>query len=131
VIVVDSTVWVDYFNGVVTGSTERLDGLLGRELVVVGDLILVEVLQGFRSDTDLRKAMSLFDLLEFRPMVGREVALAAAENFRVLRRRGVTVRKTIDVLIATFCMRNDLPLLHDDRDFEPMHRHLGLRAVTA
>lgn len=130
-IVVDSSVWIDYFNGVGTRQTDRLDAVLSQDLVVIGDLIVVEVLQGFRSDIQLRKARSLLDALEFRSMVGRDIALAAVENFRTLRRRGVTVRKTIDVLIGTFCVCSNLPLLHDDRDFDPMEKHIGLKAVRA
>lgn len=129
-IVVDSSVWIDYFNGVASPQTDRLDTVLSHDLVLVGDLIMVEVLQGFRSDVQMRRARSLLDLLEFRPMVGRDAALAAADNFRTLRRRGATVRKTIDVLIATFCIRHELPLLHDDRDFDAMAKHLGLKTVA-
>ena len=95
-IVVDSSVWVDYFNGVDTAATSKLDGLLATTRIVVGDLILVEVLQGFRLARDLRRARQLFDLLEFREMVGRTVALASVQNYRRLRQRGATVRKTIE-----------------------------------
>ncbi len=129
-IVVDTSVWVDYFNGRITLQTNRLDALLETEVVPVGDLILAEVLQGFRSDTQFRIALELFDGLEFVPMVGREVALASARNYRALRARGLTVRKTIDVIIATFCILNGHQLLHSDRDFEPIERHLGLRVVA-
>jgi predicted nucleic acid-binding protein len=129
-VVVDSSVWVDYFNGRVTKQTDILDSLLGNELVVVGDIILTEVLQGFRSDRDFRKAKRLLDSLIFKPMLGKELAVKSAENYRHLRKRGVSVRKTIDVVIATFCISSNLPLLHDDRDFEAMERHLGLKVVA-
>lgn len=128
-IVVDASVWIDYFNGVPTPQTDRLDGLLTKELIVVGDLTLAEVLQGFRRKKDLGRAYELLSAFPYRDMVGRDVALLAADNYRRLRECGVTVRKTIDVLIASFCIRNDLPLLHADRDFDAMERHLDLQIV--
>jgi len=126
-VLVDSSVWVDYFNGAPTPEADLLDDLLGRELVVTGDIILTEVLQGFRSDTHYRRANSLLEALEYRDMLGKTVAVSAAMNYRRLRKRGVTVRKTIDVMIGTFCMLQGLPLLHADRDFNPMEQYLGLR----
>ena len=105
-IVVDSSVWIDYFNGVGTRETALLDSILGLEPVVIGDLILAEVLQGFRTDRDMRRARAALDALIFEPMVGRDIALASASNYRALRAKGVTVCKTIDMLIATFCMEN-------------------------
>ena len=128
-IVVDSSVWIDHFNGVATRETEILDTLLGVEPIVIGGLILAEVLQGFRTDRDFRRARTALDALIFEPMTGRDVALASARNFRVLRARGVTVRKTIDMLIATFCMEKGHLLLHSDRDFDPISEHLGLETV--
>ncbi len=106
---------------------DALESLLGRELVVIGDLIVTEVLQGFRSDSAYRQARTLLDPLTLCQLGGREVALAAAHNYRHLRARGVTVRKTIDVVIASFCMLHGLDLLHADRDFDAMERDLGLR----
>jgi len=129
-IVVDTSVWVDYFNGKATPETELLDRLLGEEPLLIGDLILTEVLQGFRSSADFRRARRLLGALEFREMVGHRVAIASAENSRALRQRGVTVRKTIDVIIGTFCILNRHQLLHCDRDFAPMERHLGLESVA-
>lgn len=126
---VDSSVWIEYFNGVRCRETDVLDDLLPRELVLTGDLILAEVLQGFESDVDFRLARQALGRLPCAEMVGREIALRGAENYRRLRRRGVTVRKTIDVLIATFCVVNDHVLLHRDRDFAPMERWLGLRVA--
>ncbi len=130
-IVADTSVWVDYFNGHGTPETDLLDRLLGAERLLIGDLILAEVLQGFRSEAEFNRARWLLDGLEFRAMVGREVAIAAARNYRLLRARGVTVRKTIDAVIATFCIRHNHALLHCDRDFDPFELHLGLRVIKA
>ncbi len=128
-IVVDASVWIDYFNGRPTPETDKLDALLGDEPLIVGDITLTEVLQGFRSETHFRKALALLGALEFREMLGPEAAIDSARNYRRLRARGVTVRKTIDVVIATFCIRHGHELLHADRDFDPIEWHLGLRAV--
>jgi predicted nucleic acid-binding protein len=131
VILIDTSVWIDYFNGRATRETELLERLLGVERLLIGDLILTEVLQGFRSDTDFKRAHDHLEALEFCPMVGLEVAVAAANNYRSLRALGVTVRKTIDVLIATFCIIENHLLLHCDRDFDPFELHLGLRVVRS
>lgn len=128
-ILVDSSVWIDYFRGADSRETSLLDGLLGEELVAVGDLILVEVLQGFDRDSDLQRAKKLLGALEVLGLCGREVAIAAAANFRRLRHLGVTVRKTIDTVIATRCIADDIPLLYSDRDFDPFVQHLGLRSA--
>ncbi len=128
-IVVDSSVWIDYFNGVQTRETALLDDILGLEPIVIGDLVLAQVLQGFRSDHDVRRARTALDTLIFEPMVGRDIALVSAGNYRTLRAKGVTVRKTIDMLIATFCMENRHILLHSDRDFDPIKEHLGLETL--
>lgn len=126
-ILVDSSVWIDYFNGVETPETDRLDALLGSELLLTGDIVMAEVLQGFRHDSDFRRARLALDQLVFRPMLGREIALASARNYRRLRARGVTVRKTIAMFIATFCLENGHALLHSDRDFDAIAEHLGLK----
>jgi len=128
-ILVDSSVWIDYFNGKITKQTNLLDSLLGSELIVIGDLILTEVLQGFQKDRDFKKSGKWLDSLIFRQMRGKEIAVKSAKNYRMLRKRGVTVRKTIDVIIATFCIENNLPLLHSDRDFRPMEIHLNLKVI--
>ncbi len=128
-VVVDTTVWVDYFNGVESRQVARLDQLLGERILVVGDLILAELLQGFASDGDARKALELLEPLEFVEMAGRDVAIESARNYRHLRRKGATVRKTMDMLIGTYCLMNGHELLHDDRDFDVMARHLGLRTL--
>jgi predicted nucleic acid-binding protein len=130
-ILVDSSVWIDYFRGTVTPQTERLDELLGSEPVAVGDLILAEVLQGFGSDRDFNKARKLLTSLDMVEIGGVDVAIEAARNFRKLRELGITVRKTIDTLIATRCIEDDLELLFSDRDFDPFVEHLGMRSVMA
>jgi len=128
-IVVDTSVWIDYFNGVASPHTDLLDQLLSRERLIIGDIILTEVLQGFRRDTDFRKAQALLGTLEFRSMLGQEIALLSAKNYRKLRRVGVTVRKTIDVMIGSFCVQNRHSLLHTDRDFDPIEKHMGLSVL--
>ena len=128
-ILVDSSVWIDFFNGRTTRQTDLLDGFLGEEEVLTGDLIYVEVLQGFRHEREFQRAKRALDALPFVVLLGREVALASAMNYRALRRRAITVRRTIDVIIATFCIRHGHVLLHGDRDFEPMREHLGLRTL--
>jgi predicted nucleic acid-binding protein len=126
VIVVDSSVWIDFFHGVSTPEVERLDGLLGVTPLAIGDLVLVEVMQGFRTDQDVATARQLFRSLALLPMLGGSNAWKAAENVRQLRRKGITVRKTIDGIIATACIEANLPLLFSDRDFRPYVEHLGL-----
>ena len=128
-IIVDSSVWVDYFNGKISGQTDSLDRLLGQEDIVVGDLILTEVLQGFRDDSQFGEAKRLFDGFRIVSMVGKDLAIEAAKNYRTLRKRGSTVRKTIDMMIATYCIHNRIPLLYSDRDFDPIVAHLGLKTV--
>ncbi|MFM7675055.1 MAG: PIN domain nuclease [Synechococcus sp.] len=128
-IVVDSSVWIDFFNGASTPEVERLDGLLGVTPLAIGDLILVEVMQGFRSERDVATARQLFRSLALLPMLGGSNAWKAAENYRTLRRQGITVRKTIDGIIATACIEANLPLLFSDRDFQPYVDHLGLEAA--
>ena len=128
-ILVDTSVWIDYFNGRPTAEANLLDDLLGYEWILVGDLILAEVLQGFRNEEDFREALRVLATLEFREMLGRSVAIASARNYRALRAKGVTVRKTIDVLIGTFCLLNGHELLHADRDFDPMTEYLGLKVL--
>ena len=128
-ILVDSSVWIDYFNGKKTAQTDWLDASLGTTLIIMGDLILTAVLQGFQSDKDFKTARDLLLCLPFMPMGGRELALESAMNYRFLRKKGVTVRKTIDVIIGTFCIHHQLLLLHDDRDFDPMVTFLGLSVL--
>ncbi len=128
-ILVDSSVWIDYFRGSATPQVERLDALLGSEPIATGDLILTEVLQGFVSDRDFNTARKLMTSLVIVDLAGQNIAIQAARNFRALRSLGVTVRKTIDTLIATRCIVSGLPLLYSDRDFDPFVEHLGLRSA--
>lgn len=129
-ILVDSSVWIDYFNGQATPQTSLLDSLLGSEPLAIGDLILAEVLQGFRSDADFHTAKELLTALTIYELLGVENAIASAEHYRTLRARGVTVRKTVDLIIATFCIRRSYPLLFSDRDFLPFVEQLGLREAS-
>ena len=128
-ILVDSSVWIDYFRGTATPEAEKLDELLGTELIAIGDLILAEVLQGFDSDRAFEQARRLLASLVIVDLGGPAIALQAAKNFRTLRALGVTVRKTIDTVIATRCIANSLPLLYSDRDFDPFVEYLGLRSA--
>ena len=124
---VDSSVWIDYFRGVESITTERLDNLLDRERVVSGDLIIAEVLQGFTIDREFQRARRVLLALKIVDIAGTEIAVEAAMNYRRLREKGVTVRKTIDTLIATRCLWDDLELLYSDKDFDGFVQHLGLR----
>nr|WP_282098953.1 PIN domain nuclease [Thauera aromatica] len=126
---VDSSVWIDYFRGTITPETETLDALLGSEPVATGDLILTEVLQGFGSNREFNQAKRLLTSLEVVELGGQEIAIQAAKNFRNLRARGISVRKTIDTVIATRCIESDFALLFSDRDFEPFVQYLGLRSA--
>jgi len=128
-ILVDTSVWIDYFKGTINAETDRLDELLGSGNLLTGDLILAELLQGFNRDADFRRARQLMESLPCVDLVGRDLAIRAAMHYRQLRRHGVTVRKTIDVLIATFCIAHDHALLHRDRDFTVFEQHLGLQIV--
>ena len=129
-ILVDSSVWIDYFNGIPTWQTDLLDRYLSKTPVIIGDLILAEVLQGFKSNQDYETAKDLLSDLPFRQIGGYNVAIQSAQNYRILRKSGVTVRKTIDVIIGTFCIMEGLLLLHDDRDFDPMVSHFSLRTPS-
>jgi len=154
-ILVDSSVWINYFNGSLTPATEKLDGLLRRQRLTlqqlasvtaaslaawksnlgelqrlaVGDLILTEVLQGFADDRNFKAARTILSSFDVVELGGRKIAIQAAKNFRMLRQAGITVRKTIDTLIATRCIESGYELLHEDRDFDPFVKHLGLRVV--
>lgn len=128
-ILVDSSVWIDYFRGSVTPETEKLDLLLGTEVLATGDLILAEVLQGFVRDRDFEEARKLLSSLTIVDLGGEQLAIQAALNFRTLQRRGVTVRKTIDTIIATRCIQDGHELLHSDRDFAVFAKYLKLRVA--
>jgi hypothetical protein len=129
VILVDSSVWIDYLRGTATPQADKLDALLGRVPLAVGDLILTEVLQGCATDRAFNEVRRLLLNLTVVPLGGQDVAIEAALNHRRLRALGVTVRKTIDTVIATRCIVDQLDLLHSDRDFDPFEEHLGLRCV--
>ena len=129
-ILVDSSVWINYFNGISTWQTDLLDHYLSNTLIIIGDLILTEVLRGFRSNTDFETAKNFLGALQFQQIGGYNVAIQSANNYRILRKSGVTVRKTIDIIIATFCIIEGLTLLHDDRDFEPMVTHFSLKTPS-
>ena len=129
-ILVDSSVWIDYFNGIVTPETGKLDALLGHEPLAIGDLILTEVLQGFTVEHDFIEALKLLTSLEILELGGIEIAIQTVKNLRLLRKRGVAVRKTIDSIIATRCIESGHDLLHSDRDFDPFAKYLGLRVVV-
>lgn len=128
-ILVDSSVWIDYFRGTTTPQAEKLDALLGNEPIATGDLILAEVLQGFVSNRDFNQARKLMTSLVIVDLAGQAIAIQSAKNFRVLRALGITVRKTIDTVIATRCIERGLSLLYSDRDFDPFVEHLGLRSA--
>jgi predicted nucleic acid-binding protein len=129
VILVDSGVWIDYLRGAPTPQVNRLDSLLGVEPVAVGDLGLAKVLQGCDSDADFNRVKDLLDSLFLVELGGREIAIQTARNFRTLRSLGVTIRQTIDTIIATRCIADDLALLYRDKDFDPFKEHLGLRSA--
>lgn len=129
-ILVDSSVWIHYFNGLDTRQTSKLDALLGVEPLAIGDLILTEVLQGFRKDADYKQAKQLLLSLVIFDMLGVRKAVQSAEYFRTLRKQGITIRKTADVIIATFCIEEGHALLFSDRDFAPFVEQFGLREMT-
>lgn len=129
-ILVDSSVWIDFFRNKPTLQAEWLDRNLGIEGLVVGDLILAEVLQGFQDDRGFNAARRMLGRLEQVIVGGTDLAVEAARNYRKLRVAGVTVRGTVDILIATRCLANGLRLLHSDRDFDAIEQHLGLRVVN-
>ncbi len=128
-VLVDSSVWINYFNGKNTWQTEVLDQMISQIPLFTGDLILTEVLQGFRNENEYQKAKEVMSILALQQLGGYEIAIKSAENYRKLRKRGITVRETIDVIIGTFCINEKIPLLHDDKDFEPMVKYLGLKSI--
>lgn len=129
-ILVDSSVWIDYFIGRDAAQADFLDRTLGNHPIAIGDLILTEVLQGFRRDNDYATAKRLLGQLTVFELLGHDMAIKSAETFRTLRRQGITIRKTAAVIIASFCIEHDLPLLFSDKDFVPFVEHLGLRSAS-
>lgn len=128
-VLVDTSVWIDYFGDILSAQVQQLDGLVGRKRVLTGDLVLAEVLQGLRSDREFRVVRDALLTLDVVSLTSPALAIKSAHNYRVLRRRGLTVRKTIDCLIATWCIEHGVALLFSDRDYEPFVEHLGLRAA--
>jgi len=128
-LIVDSTVWIAYFNGLENPETDYLHTMVDKMPILIGDLILAEVLQGFRVDSDFEKARRTLGKYIQVEMVSPALALQSARNYRLLRRKGITVRKTIDGLIATYCIENEHDLLHSDSDFDGYEKYLGLKVV--
>lgn len=128
-ILVDSSVWIAYLNGVKSQETEFLDESLGFVPILVPDLVYLEILQGYREDHVFQKVKTFLDEFPFVSVGSKELALESAQNFRILRKKGITVRKTIDCYLATFCIQKDLKILHSDRDFDPFVQFLGLKSI--
>ena len=128
-IVVDTTVWIDFFRAKDTDQTMKLRRLIGRELILIGDIVLVEILQGVRDDAQAARVEQALGAHRVEPMLSAVLAPKVASNYRLLRAKGITVRKTIDMIIGTFCIEGGHALLHADRDFDTMHDHLGLRTL--
>lgn len=126
-IFVDTSVWIDFFNGHDTAEVNLLDNALGRQSIAIGDLIALEILQGFKNDKDYQIAENVIRSLTVYDMLGEKATLRCANNYRLLRKKGITIRKTADVIIATFCIDNAYPLLFSDRDFLPFVEYLDLR----
>jgi len=130
-LIVDTSVWIDYFNGQINPETDYLEQALAQELILMGDLILTETLQGFREEQDFQTALQAFSTFAQVNMLDTQLAIQSARNYRTLRKSGHTVRKTIDCLIATFCIENGHSLLHRDRDFDSFEKYLGLQVIHA
>jgi predicted nucleic acid-binding protein len=129
VILVDSSVWIDHLNDAATEAVRRLRELIPARPLLVGDLILCEVLQGLRSEREARLVERALRRFATVSLLDPDLAVKAATNYRSLRAKGITIRKTVDLIIGTFCIERGHVLLHDDRDFEPMVRFLGLQAI--
>jgi len=127
VILVDTSVWIDYFNGIENKQTESLDQILSEQSVLLGDIILTEILQGFDSDKEFRLAKQALDPLDCIHLGGKSLAIKAASNFRFLRSKGVTIRKTVDMLIGSWCIEHEVELLHNDKDFDQIATQLPLQ----
>lgn len=128
-ILVDTSVWIGYFNGNTNKHTDKLDAALFEGEVIIGDLILLEILQGIKSDKDYKRVKTMLNSLNQYEMLGHAAVEKCAANYRQLRKSGITIRKTTDVIIATFCIENQLPLLFADKDFLPFVKSLGLTSV--
>jgi predicted nucleic acid-binding protein len=128
-IVVDTSVWIDHLNDRPTGPVTLFRTYLGRQPILVGDLIMCEILQGLRNEAEALRVEAMLRGFEVVPMLDPDLAVRAAANYRRLRDRGITLRKTIDLIVGTFCIEKDHALLHNDRDYDPMAQHLGLRVL--
>ena len=128
-ILVDSTVWIDFFNGRITPQTDYLADMIANQPILVGDIILGEVLQGFKNEMHFEKALHALVRFQQISLVTPELAVQSARNYRALRTIGITVRKTIDCFIATFCIVKEHDFLHSDKDFDSFEQHLGLRVI--
>ncbi len=128
-IVVDTSIWIDYFNGNINSKTDWLDDALGVEPIIMGDIILAEVLQGFQNEKDFKTAKKLLLEIPFMDMIGQELAIKSALNYRYLRKKGITIRKSIDVMIGTFCIHHNFFLFHNDKDFDPLEKQLKLKIM--
>lgn len=128
-ILVDTTVWIDYFNGNYNAKTDLLDYYLENDLIIIGDLILIELLQGFKLEKDYNIAKKLLDDLIYVDLAGKDIAEESIKNYRLLRKNGITVRKTIDMIIASYCIKNKIRLLHNDKDFDSIGKYLTLETV--
>jgi predicted nucleic acid-binding protein len=126
---VDSSVWIDYFNGRECPEVVYLDTILGIKPVVIGDNILTEVLQGFKGDKEYKKAKQLLTALPLFQLSNKVLAVKSADNYRALRKKGITVRKTIDTIIATYCIEQNIQLLFTDKDFLPFVELMGLKSA--
>jgi predicted nucleic acid-binding protein len=129
VILVDTSVWIDYFNGIENKQTESLDRILSEQSVLVGDIILTEILQGFNNDKEFRLAKKALDPLDCVHLGGKALAIKATSNFRFLRSKGVTIRKTADMLIGSWCIVHEVELLHNDKDFDQIATQLPLHIL--
>ncbi|QOJ28455.1 MAG: PIN domain nuclease [Ignavibacteriales bacterium] len=127
-IFVDSSVWIDYFNGNSNLHTDFLDSLLESGVVCLGDYVLLEVLQGFKEDRAYNTALRALSSFPVYSIGGTKMAIKSAKNFRFLRKQGITIRKTVDVIIATFCIQHNFELLHKDKDYLPFEKYLRLRS---
>ena len=128
-IIADTSIWVDYFNGIERSETDTLDSALDDGAVAIGDIIFLEILQGFRNDKDYKMAKTKLSPLDQFEMFGHAMVSKCADNYRFLRKKGITIRKTTDIIIATFCIDNRVPLLYSDRDFIAFTKHLGLKSA--
>ena len=128
-IIADSSAWIDYFRGIDVPHTNKLDMALGTDEIFMGDLIVTEIMQGARTEKSITQIKDVISKMQCVNMVGQIVAYQSAANYRFLRSKGITVRKTIDMLIGTYCIISNASLIHNDVDFEPMEEHLGLKVI--